>query len=341
MNTVQRRQNKPNVSIVIPLYNKGKYIARSLDSIFSQTYQDFEVVVVDDGSTDNGSDIVTGYTDPRLRLIYQANAGPGEARNRGIQESTAPLLTFLDADDEWMPEFLEKSVQRLQDHPECALTIAGRFLGAERISWEPYCRAFGVTEGSWRMPTDIDARLMKLSIDFFHPGAVLCSREVIERFGGFYTKDSYNYGEDVYLWVQIAVNYKIYRDPVPLFWWHTEASDLSAYSSRKILPPPPMLTDPEPLRNGCPPEYRTLLECYLTYLALLAAKRCIRDEDFTTAKNLLSSYPVARTFIRDYARLQLDILLVSSPRLRYLLRKVKGFMRSLYRGDSFHQETSK
>jgi len=84
------------VSIIIPLYNKGKYIARALDSVFAQTYQDFEAIVVDDGSTDYGPDIVRKHDDPRLRLIQQANAGPGSARNRGIKETTAPYLAFLD-----------------------------------------------------------------------------------------------------------------------------------------------------------------------------------------------------------------------------------------------------
>lgn len=329
MNLAQQRQSSPGVSIIIPLYNKGKYVARALDSIFAQTYQNFEIIVVDDGSTDNGPDIVSCYTVPRLRLIRQANAGPGTARNRGIGESTAPLLSFLDADDEWMPQFLEKSVQRLHDHPDCMLTVAGRFLSAERISQEPECRSFGITEGPWRMPTNIDSRSMKFAIDFFHPGAILCWRNVIERFGGFYTKDGCNYGEDVYLWVQIALNYKIYRDPVPLFWWHTEASEISAYSCRKVVPPWPMLTDPEPIRKDCPSEYHVLLERYLAYLALLAAHRCINAEDHATAQHLLRCYPLARTFIWDYARVQRDLLLASSPGLRHWIRQARYLVRSL------------
>lgn len=325
MNTIQQRQNTPVVAITIPLYNKGKYIARALNSIFAQTYQDFEIIVVDDGSTDCGPDIVSRYTDPRLRLIRQANAGPGAARNRGICESTAPLLAFLDADDEWLPEFLEKSVQLLQAHPDCALTAVGQYRKAERINREPEWRRLGIVEGSWRMPTNIAPRLMKLSIDFFHPGDILCLREVIERFGGFYTKDRCKYGEDVYLWVQIALNYKIYRDPTPLFWWHNEASELSA---RKLLPPWPMLTDPEPIRSDCPPEYRVLFERYLAYLALLAARRCARASDHMTAQHLLRCYPLARTFIRSYTRAQLDITLASLPKLQRWIREAKGLMQS-------------
>ncbi|MBD2101128.1 glycosyltransferase family 2 protein [Leptolyngbya sp. FACHB-261] len=328
MDSSPNEQNSPAVSIVIPLYNKGKYIARGLNSILAQTYKNFEIIVVDDGSTDQGPSIVSSYTDPRVKLIYQANAGPGAARNRGIAESTAPLLSFLDADDEWAPELLERSIQHLQDHPDCALTVLGRYLGAERTSWELEAQRFGITRGPWRLPTRMDARLMKRAIDFFHPGAVVCRREVLERFGGFYAKDRCNYGEDVYLWVQIILNYKIYRDPAPLFWWHTEASEISAHSSRKILPPWPMLSDPEPLRKDCPAEYRTLLEQFLAYLALVAALRCINSDDSKTAHQLLKQYPLVRSLRRDYLGAQLDILLTSWPGLRGLIRRVASLVPS-------------
>nr|WP_290223838.1 glycosyltransferase family A protein [Trichocoleus desertorum] len=328
MNLVEQTHSNPNVSIIIPLYNKGKYVARALNSILAQTYQNFEVFVVDDGSTDNGPEIVNSYTDSRLRLIRQTNAGPGAARNRGIQSSQAPLLAFLDADDEWMPTFLAESVQQLQAHPDCAISAFGRFLGAERTSWEPGCRQFGVTEGEWRMPVSLDAHSIKRVIDFFHPGAIVCRREVLDRFGGFYTKNGCNYGEDVYLWAQIALNYKIYRNPVPLFWWHTEASEISAYSARKIVPPWPMLTDPQPLRMDCPPAYQPALERYLTYLAVIAAERCIRAGDRATAERLLQDYPVAQTFLGDYLKLQLRLWLMDSPRLRQRLRQVKSLVRS-------------
>jgi glycosyltransferase involved in cell wall biosynthesis len=76
------------VSIVIPLYNKAPYVRRSLDSIAQQTFGDFEVLVVNDGSTDGGERLVADYPDPRFRLINQPNAGPGAARNRGVAEAT-------------------------------------------------------------------------------------------------------------------------------------------------------------------------------------------------------------------------------------------------------------
>jgi glycosyltransferase involved in cell wall biosynthesis len=122
----------PQVSVIIPLYNKGKYIARALDSVYAQTFEYFEVIVVDDGSTDDGPDIVRKYDDPRLRLIQQANAGPGAARNRGVRESTGPWVAFLDADEEWLMDFLRISIEALEAHPQCPVSVTGRYRGPLR-----------------------------------------------------------------------------------------------------------------------------------------------------------------------------------------------------------------
>src|SRR5437762_2348532 len=89
------------ISIIIPLFDKSAYIERALASIAAQTFDDYEVIVVDDGSRDDGPAKVRDWNDARVRLIQQPNAGPGAARNRGIAEARADWLAFLDADDEW------------------------------------------------------------------------------------------------------------------------------------------------------------------------------------------------------------------------------------------------
>lgn len=102
------------ISVVIPLFNKGPYIARTLDSVLKQTFQDFKVIVVDDGSTDDGAEIVRGFDDPRIQLIQQPNQGESVARNRGVDESLSDFVAFLDADDEWMPKHLETILKLIE-----------------------------------------------------------------------------------------------------------------------------------------------------------------------------------------------------------------------------------
>lgn len=96
------------ISVIIPLYNKEHYIAQTLNSVLNQTYTDFEVIIVNDGSTDKSTDIVLGFKDKRIKLINQDNKGVSAARNSGINMAKGDFLAFLDADDEWYPEYLEK-----------------------------------------------------------------------------------------------------------------------------------------------------------------------------------------------------------------------------------------
>ena len=93
--------NYPLITVIIPLYNGEKYIRRSVESVLAQTYIHFELIVVDDGSTDSGGDVVKQIYDPRLHLKHQINMGVSAARNKGIAEGKGKYFAFLDADDEW------------------------------------------------------------------------------------------------------------------------------------------------------------------------------------------------------------------------------------------------
>jgi len=98
------------VSIITPCYNGAKYIKETIDSVIAQTYPKWEMLIVDDGSKDNSADIVRSYTEKRIRLIQQKNAGSAAARNNGIRQCNGQYIALLDADDVWKPDFLKKQI---------------------------------------------------------------------------------------------------------------------------------------------------------------------------------------------------------------------------------------
>jgi len=110
----------PRVSVIIPAYDAAATIAGTVDSVLAQTLQDLEIICVDDGSTDRTLSIVKNYGD-RVRLLEQANSGPAAARNHGARNSSGDYLAFLDADDVWMPQFLERGVAALDADPALSL----------------------------------------------------------------------------------------------------------------------------------------------------------------------------------------------------------------------------
>lgn len=109
------------ISVVIPLYNKEEYIKRTIESVLSQTFQDFEIIVVNDGSTDNSARIVETISDSRIHLVCQNNMGVSVARNRGVEESSFEYIAFLDADDKWCDNHLEIIVGLINKYPECGV----------------------------------------------------------------------------------------------------------------------------------------------------------------------------------------------------------------------------
>lgn len=120
--------NNPKISVVVPLYNKEKSIARTIESILNQTLRDFELVIVDDGSTDNSVEVVRSFIDERIVLVQQKNAGPGAARNTGVKNAKADWIVFLDADDENLPDSLEFFVKMIDEHPEADIIDTGKYL---------------------------------------------------------------------------------------------------------------------------------------------------------------------------------------------------------------------
>lgn len=117
----------PKVSVIIPTYNRAHYITEAIESVLAQTYSHFEIIVIDDGSTDDTREILKKYTD-KMKYLYQPNQGVAVARNRGLREARGEYVAFLDSDDCWVAEKLEKQVAYLNEHPEVAVVCAEVFL---------------------------------------------------------------------------------------------------------------------------------------------------------------------------------------------------------------------
>jgi hypothetical protein len=258
------------VSVVVPLYNKAPFITRALDSIAAQTYRNFEAIVVDDGSADGSGEIAANYADPRFRLICQANAGPGAARNRGVREAKGEILAFLDGDDEWLPGFLEKSLDFLLKSGGAVASVTSSYLEYPRnVSTIPVWRGRGLKSGIFRVDTSTDAMRFVHALAFMSPCSTVVRADVFRKWGGFYENRSV-YGEDAYFWLKVLLNETVaFQLEEPLLRVHTEASDLSNNAVRRT-PVEPFLTHPAGVESACPPPLRRLLA---EALAIRAFKR--------------------------------------------------------------------
>ena len=112
------------ISIIMPAYNAATHIAEAIDSVIAQTYPQWELWVIDDGSTDDTATIVQAYDDPRVRYVWQPNQERSAARNNGLRRATGTYLTFLDSDDYWASSFIETHVQYLEAHPTIDITVS-------------------------------------------------------------------------------------------------------------------------------------------------------------------------------------------------------------------------
>ncbi|MBL1264891.1 glycosyltransferase family 2 protein [Candidatus Methylomicrobium oryzae] len=110
----------PLISVIIPTYNRAPFVCEAIDSVFSQTFTDYEIIVVDDGSTDSTKEVLEKYQD-KIKYIYQENSGVSAARNAGIKNSTGSWLAFLDSDDKWMPQYLSTQVEWVRRFPDICM----------------------------------------------------------------------------------------------------------------------------------------------------------------------------------------------------------------------------
>lgn len=193
----------PELSVIIPVYNKADYICRALRSVLNQTYQDFEVVVVDDGSTDNSVSKVSSIEDNRIRLIRQENHGVSAARNTGIAGAKGNWIAFLDADDEWHPKKIERQMYYLEKYPDVCWASCG-FSRSSKPDFEKNVEKF---DPAWfQAECLLKDGLVPLSQGrHFWTGTVLVHRKVFETVQPFNT--SLRTGEDIDFFFRMACGF--------------------------------------------------------------------------------------------------------------------------------------
>lgn len=197
---------RPIISIVIPVYNKAQSVEKSIRSVLNQTFKDFEVIVVDDGSTDNSIDEIAKIRDNRIRIISQENSGVSAARNRGIAESRGETIAFLDADDQWDSDYLEAIMLLIKTHEDCKVFATGyRF--KDQYGRIAIPKIINLSfEGSHGL-LDNYFRIASCSHPPLWTGSVAVSKEALHEIGGFPT--GIGMGEDLITWTELALRNKI------------------------------------------------------------------------------------------------------------------------------------
>jgi glycosyltransferase involved in cell wall biosynthesis len=214
----------PAVSVIIPTYNYARFLPQALGSALRQTFRDFEILVIDDGSTDNTADVVRPYlADPRVSYHRVANGGPSRARNLGIGRARAGLLAFLDADDVWLPAKLEKQLAVLRRDLGLGLVYSRRHFIDEE-GYELDCPEPAPHRGNVLEPL--------LAGNFICLTSCLIPRRVFEAVGAF--DETLGQSEDYDLWLRIAERCRFAYVDEPLVGYRVGHASISRHVEERM-----------------------------------------------------------------------------------------------------------
>jgi len=286
-----------SISVVLPLYQGEATIERAIASVQAQTVPATQIIVVDDGSTDSGAARVRAIDDARIVLIEQHNAGSGAARNVGIRLATGTFMAFLDADDEWLPDFFERATLAFENHPQVDFYFGDSVeLGLDTgVGARAPGYALGrVTDAAGENPVKrIDPPLsgngktLKRRID-----QSLCTmvarRERLLDLGGYYDRDGCRYGEDSVLALLIHWNHPILHQRIAVHLRHRLDSGLTRSNQREPLVRP-LVSDTPYVLERIDPTARPLARRLIAYLAALDASRLAKAGRVQAAWQVLVS----------------------------------------------------
>lgn len=194
-----------NFSIVIPLYNKEQYIERCLDSILAQSYKNFEIIIVDDGSTDGGIELVRAkYNLVNMTILVQQNSGVSKARNAGVAIAKSKWVAFLDADDYWQSGFLSEVINTIKIYPDISLCSSGYQFLSKNHCKKAKLHVSGETD--YRVIDNYFLSSCKGDLPITASSVVVNKTDFLS-IGGF--PEGWTMGEDIYLWMKMAINFKL------------------------------------------------------------------------------------------------------------------------------------
>ena len=287
---------KPLITVVIPLYNKEKSISRTINSVLCQTEQNFEIIVVNDGSTDHSAAVVESLNaGEKLKLIYQENGGECAARNRGIKEASTDLIAFLDADDEWLPEFLETILALRSQFPEAEVYGACYYeqhntsnLVLPRSSFNFSKDWKGIIQNYFDLVGEHNP---------FCSSSVAATKNILEKVGGFPL--GVKYGGDIDTWIRLSLAAKIAYIHKGLAIYHLDAENrISAKSHDPSEHLHRVSTLRQLLESGAIPEpIRQSAFEYLVKVQLRFAKNFLALGNTKSAKTLIQSSKGTRKYI--------------------------------------------
>ncbi len=290
----------PAVTVVTSVYNKRDYVGLCLDSLGGQTCIDYELIVVDDASTDGGADVII----PRLRdgdryIRLGQNSGPGVARNRGIREARGEFTAFLDADDAWKPSFVERMLAFMRDNPDLAMASCCSEVASTGLPWRPFDGLPAGRIDGKRESVTYDGfrgwRDLRAFVAYARPPAVVVRTEAARAVGGF--EERRVHSEEEILWMRLALAHPVGCMREALALYRTDA--VGQLSERWDPLDRAEILYPQEFLEACPARHRALLHGYLTDRAAEAAIDRIFKGHGAEAREILQDHMRAVGVHRD------------------------------------------
>lgn len=216
-------ESKPLISIITPTYNREDFLGQAIDSVLAQTYQNFEFFIIDDGSTDNTRSLVESYADPRIRYYHQENQGQSVARNLGLSMAKGDFICFLDSDNYWFTDKLEKNLNAFESNPEADI-VYGDGVSIDEQGNE-------VSRVNMQRHSGRIAHLM-LKDNFVSMNTTMARRRCFDEMGGFSGKR--RVADDYDLWLKFSARYNYLYIPEHMSYYRIMDDQISSDKVRRF-----------------------------------------------------------------------------------------------------------